>query len=59
MYITLDKRSGGRTASFFVGRNKIELYRAVVELQKNILGGIRNADRTVTKRNDSSNEGKR
>ena len=27
MYITLDKRSGGRTASFFVGRNKIELYR--------------------------------
>jgi hypothetical protein len=27
---------------FFVGRNKIELYRAVVELQKNILGGIKN-----------------
>jgi len=29
------------------------------EKVENILGGIRNADRTVTKRNDSSNEGKR
>ena len=29
------------------------------EKVENILGGIRNADRTVTKRNDSGNESKR